>query len=249
MPAYQDNSSALASADYTGARGDQVRFRYIRNASVAIDPGSVPDLPTFTSESEDSRHLASLSYFRTLSPDWFSETRLAYTRSSNSLPSGDFEFPGLDSFPNITIEQDLDIQIGPYNVSPQRGVQNTYQIVSNLTFVRGRHTFKFGADARRNITSELFIQRQRGDYNYSTLERYLRDLSPDIQAERNTGGGVYHGNNTEFYSYFSSETKIRRNITLTLGLRHEYKGVPYGDTLQRLNAISSVPGVLTFGVP
>ena len=249
VPAYQDNSSALASADYTGAQGDQLRFRYIRNASVAVDPGSVPDLPTFTSESEDRRHLATASYFRTLSADWFNETRLAYTRSSSSLPAGDFEFPGLDSFPNITIEQDLDIQIGPYLLAPQWGIQNTYQIVNNLTYVHGRHTLKFGADARRNITSELFVQRQRGDYNYSTLERYLLDLSPDIQAERNTGGGVYNGNNTEFYSYFTSETKIRRNVTLTLGLRHEYKGVPYGDTLQQLNAISSVPGVLEFGVP
>ena len=249
VPTYQDNSSWLASVDYTGGRGDQVRFRYIRNASVAVDPGAVPDLPTFTSESKGSRHLATLSYFRTLSRDWFNETRIAFTRSSDNLPAGDFEFPGLDSFPNITIEQDLDIQIGPYNASPQRGVQNTYQGVNNMTFIRGRHTFRFGVDARRNITSELFVQRQRGDYNYSTLERFLLDLSPDIQAERNTGGGVYHGNNTEFYSYFSSETRVRPNITLTLGLRHEYKGVPYGDTLQRLNALSSVPGVLTFGVP
>lgn len=165
------------------------------------------------------------------------------------MPAGDFEFPGLDSFPYISIEQDLDIQIGPYLGSPQSGVQNTYQIVNNLTWVRGRHTLKLGVDARRSITSELFVQRQRGDYNYSTLERFLLDLSPDIQAERNTGGGVYHGNNTEFYSYFSSETKVRRNLTLTLGLRHEYKGIPYGDTLQQLNAISSVLGVLTFGIP
>ena len=249
VPTYQDNSTWLVSADYTGKGGDQLRFRSIRNAYIAVDPGSVPDLPAFTSEREGGRHLATLSYFRTLSPAWFNEARLAYTRSSDNLPAGDFEFPGLDSFPNITIEQDLDIQIGPYVVAPQRGVQNTYQAVNNLTFVSGRHTFKFGVDARRNITSELFVQRQRGDYNYSTLERYLLDLSPDIQAERNTGGGVYHGNNTEFYSYFSSETKVRRNLTLTLGLRHEYKGVPYGDTLQNLNAISSVPGVLTFRAP
>ena len=249
VPTYQNNSTWLVSTDYTQKDGDQLRFRFIHNASVAVDPGSVPDLPTFTSESEGNRHLATLSYFRTLSPAWFNETRLAYTRSSDNLPAGDFEFPGLDSFPNITIEQDLDIQIGPYVVAPQRGVQNTYQAVNNLTFVSGRHTLKFGVDARRNITSELFVQRQRGDYNYSTLERYLLDLSPDIQAERNTGGGVYHGNNTEFYSYLSSETKVRRNVTLTLGLRHEYKGIPYGDTLQQLNAISSVPGVLTFRAP
>ena len=249
VPTYQDNSTWLVSTDYTGKDGDQLRFRYIHNGSVAIDPGSVPDLPTFTSELEISQHLATLSYFRTLSPAWFSETRAAYTRSADKLPAGNFEFPGLDSFPNITIEQDLDIQIGPYAIAPQRGVQNTYQAVSNLTFVSGRHTLKFGVDARRNITSDLFVQRQRGDYNYSNLERYLVDLSPDIQAERNTGGGIYHGNNTEFYSFLSSETKIRRNLTLTLGLRHEYKGIPYGDTLQQLNAISSVPGVLTFRAP
>ena len=158
-------------------------------------------------------------------------------------------FRGWTPFRISRSSRDLYIQIGPYNASPQRGVQNPYQVVNNMTSVRGRHTLRFGVDARRNITSELFVQRQRGDYNYSTLERFLLDLSPDIQAERNTGGGVYHGNNTDFYSYFSSETRIRPNITLTLGLRHEYKGVPYGDTRQWLNAISSVPGVLTFGVP
>ncbi len=249
VPAYQNNSSALASADYTSTKGHQTRFRYIRNASVAVDPGAVPDLPSFTSESRKSQQLATLSYFRALSPSWFAEFRSAYVRSSDAFPSGDFEFPGLDSFPNISIEQDLDIQIGPYAISPQSGVQNTYQAVANLTYIRGRHTLKFGADARRNITSELFIQRQRGDYNYSTLERYLRDLSPDIQAERNTGGSVYNGNNTEFYSYFSLESKLRRNFTLTTGLRHEFKGMPYGDKLQRINAISSVPGVLEFREP
>ena len=249
VPAYEDNSSALASADYTGAGGSQTRFRFVRNASVSVDPGAAPDLPTFATESEHGQHLMTLSHFRTISPAWFAEFRGAYTRSSGGIPAGDFEFPGLDSFPNISIEQDLDIQIGPYPVSPQSGVQNTYQAVANLTYIRGRHTLKFGADARRNITSELFIQRQRGDYNYSTLERFLRDLSPDIQAERNTGGSVYNGNNTEFYSYFTTESKIQRNLTLTLGLRHEFEGVPYSDKLQRINSISSVPGVLEFREP
>ena len=249
VPAYQDNSSMVASADHTGPSGDQLRGRYIRNSSEGVDPSTAPDLPTFVATSSNDANLASLSYFRTLSPAWFSETRLAYTRYASDMPAGEFEFPGLDSFPNISIEQDLDIQIGPSLATPQSDTQNTYQIVHNLTYVRGRHTFKFGVDARRNITSTHFIQRQRGDYNYSTLERYLLDLSPDIQAERNTGGTVYNGNNTEFYSYFTSESKILRNLTLSLGLRHEFKGVPYGDKLQRVNGISSVPGVLEFREP
>ena len=249
VPTYQNNHTWLASVDYNRKGGDQLRFRTIRNASDALDPGTAPDLPTFISKSTGSRQLATLSYFRAFSPRWFNETRMGFSRSASDIPAGDFEFPGLDSFPNITIEQDLDIQIGPYEVAPQSDAQNTYQLVNNTTFIEGRNTLRFGVDARRNISSDLFVQRQRGDYNYSTLERFLLDLSPDIQAERNTGGGIYHGNNTELYWYVSSETKILRNLTLTLGLRHEYKGVPYGDKQQRLNALSSVPGVLTFGEP
>ena len=249
VPTYQSNTSWLASVDYSRPSGDQLRFRAIRNASQSVDPSTVPDLPTFVSERNLSRQLVSAAYLRPLSSRWFSETRLGYTRTNDSIPAGDFEFPGLDSFPNITIEQDLDLQIGPYPVAPQSGIQNTYQVVSNATFHGGRNTLRFGIDARRNISTELFVQRQRGDYNYSNLERYLLDLSPDIQSERNTGGGVYHGNATELYWYAASEIKLRRNLSLTLGIRHEYKGVPFSDKLQRLNAISSVPNVLEFGEP
>ena len=113
VPAWQANSPALAGADYTRETGDQSRIRFIRNSTVAIDPGTVPDPPTLTTESEDHRHPVSASCFRTISPAQFSKTRLAYTRSASNLPAGDFDFPGLDSFLETSVEQDLDIQIGP----------------------------------------------------------------------------------------------------------------------------------------
>ena len=96
-----------------------------------MDPSTARDLPTFVATSSNDANLASLSYFRTLSPAWFSETRLAYTRYASDLPAGEFEFPGLDSFPNISIEQDLDLQIGPSLATPQSDTQNTYQIVQS----------------------------------------------------------------------------------------------------------------------
>ena len=228
VPTYQNGRTRLGSVDYTGRGGDQLRFRYVDNAGDQINPSEVGDLPDFAIQSMNRRYLSKLSYFRTLSSKWFNETRLGFTRLSSSVPAGDFEFPGLDVFPNITIEQDLDIQIGPNPTSPQSGTQNTYQAVNNFTYFGGRHTVKFGVDVRRNISSSLFIQRQRGDYNYSTLERYLLDLSPDIQAERNTGGVLYSGDNTEFYGHASDAIKVRRGMTLTLGLRYEYKGIPAG---------------------
>ena len=249
VPTFQNNYNWIASIDAHPGRGGQLRFRYIDDATDAIDPETAPDLPVFVNQNRFRRKLATVAYFRPFSARWFNETRLGYSSSSTDIPAGDFEFPGLDAFPNITIEQDLDIQIGPYDDSPQIGAQTTFQAVSNLSFLSGRHTVKFGVDARRNASNDLYIQRQRGDYNYATLERFLLDLNPDIQAERNTGGSVYHGNNLEIFAYGSDAIKLTRNLTLDLGLRYEYKGVPAGDKLQRLNAISSVPGVLTFGEP
>lgn len=249
VPAFQNDRAWIVAIDSSKKNGDQVRYRFIDNSSRAIDPSAAPDLPVFVTETSSAQQLTTVSYFRSLSPRWFNESRFGFSRAMSDVPSGSFEFPGLDSFPNITIEQDLDIQIGPYDDSPQSGDQSTYQGVSNFSFLSGAHTVKFGVDFRRNTSADFYIQRQRGDYNYATLERYLLDLNPDIQSERNTGGSVYHGNNFEFYGYVTDAIKLRRNLTLDIGVRYEFKSVPEGDKLQRLNAISSVPGVLTFGEP
>ena len=72
-----------------------MRFRYIRNATAGV---AVPDLPTFTTQRTISKQLATLSYFRTLWPR-VNEDPARFHRSSDDLPAGDFEFPGLDSFP------------------------------------------------------------------------------------------------------------------------------------------------------
>jgi hypothetical protein len=141
------------------------------------------------------------------------------------------------------------LQLGPTDTAPQSGIQNTYQIVNNTTWVNGTHTFKFGIDGRKYIAPTNFVQRVRGDYNYTNLERFLLDLSPDLLAERNTGGVPYDGNQIDFFWYVQDEWKIRRNLTINIGLRHEYKGIPKGDKLQALNAISNVPGLIEFRAP
>jgi len=152
-------------------------------------------------------------------------------------------------FPNITIEEDLNTQLGPLPEAPQGGVQNTYQIVNNTTWIRGSHSIKFGVDLRNNISPQVFSQRIRGDYGYTNLERYLLDLSPDIIAERNLGQAKYYGNKHDFYWYLQDEIRVKRNITLNLGLRHEYKGIPLSDNNHDLNKGSSVPGLIEFRAP
>ncbi len=117
-------------------------------------------------------------------------------------------------FPNIQIEQDLNLQLGPYPEAPQSGSQNTYQLVDNITWIRGHQTIKAGINSRRYIAPTTFIQRLRGDYGYSTLELYLTDQGPDVLAQRNLGGRPYWGNSWDFYWFLQDEWKIRNNLPL-----------------------------------
>jgi hypothetical protein len=249
FPNYFNQYNWLASADYNLSSSDQMRFRYIQQKGDGIDITTSPKLPAFSGGRPLRQKLLTFSEYHTFSPRFFNELRLAYSKFGDNLGAGDFQFPGLDVFPNITIEEDLNTQLGPLPEAPQGGVQNTYQIVNNTTWIRGSHSIKFGVDLRNNISPQVFSQRIRGDYGYTNLERYLLDLSPDIIAERNLGQAKYYGNKHDFYWYLQDEIRVKRNITLNLGLRHEYKGIPLSDNNHDLNKGSSVPGLIEFRAP
>ncbi|HSW51262.1 MAG TPA: hypothetical protein VLH09_13850, partial [Bryobacteraceae bacterium] len=249
FPNYSNTYNWLGSVDYNLSAKDQLRFRYIASKYDGIDISVSPNLPAFSDFRQIRQRMFSLSEFHNFTPTLLNETRLSYSYYSDSIPAGNFSFPGLDVFPNIEIQQDLNLQLGPLPEAPQSGSQNTYQLVNNMTWSKGIHSIKGGVDVRKFIAPTTFIQRSRGDYLYSTLGQYLFDLEPDLLAERNVGGRPYWGNSVNFYWFVQDEMKLPRNITLTLGLRHEYKGIPADDKLQSLNSISSVPGLLEWREP
>ena len=148
---------------------------------------------------------------------------------------------------------DLGINLGPDGNAPQGGAQNLYQLVDNVSYVKGVHTFKLGFDGRKYIAYTDFVQRARGDYEYSsTGDLYLNDLSPDVLGQRNASGAVstrYYGDQTEFYGFGQDDWRVSRNLTLNLGLRYEFSSIPAGEKLQALNSAASLPGLIVFGKP
>ena len=249
FPNFTNIYNWIGNADWNISDKDRMRFRYIESRQSGIDIGTSPNLPAFANNRAIEQRLFNLSQFHTFSPTLLKELRLSYSRFSDDIPAGDFQFPGLDVFPNIEIRHDLNLQLGPLPEAPQSGTQNSYQVVNNTTWIKGSHNFKFGIDVRRYIAPTIFVQRSRVDYNYSNLDRYLLDLQPDELAQRNVGASTYWGNQWDFFWFVQDEWKLRRNFTLTLGVRHEYKGIDAGDKLQTLNSVSNVPGVLEFNAP
>lgn len=245
-PNYSNTKDLVVSGDYQFSANDRLTVRDIYNQNSAIDIAA--ELPVFYTPSPAVDHFATIQEVHNFTPSLLNELRLGFHRSTSVTSSGAFKFPGLDSFPNIQLA-DLNLQIGPDPNGPQFAIQNLYQATDNVSWTRGKHTFKFGGEFRKYIAPQQFTQRSRGDYDYNTLDLFARDFSPDQLGERSTGNSNYYGNQIGFYWFANDNWKIRQNLTLNLGLRYEYTTVPLTERLQSLNQIANDPGLITFGQP
>jgi hypothetical protein len=246
-PSFSNFDVLTTSTDWTISPKDSFRGRYIYNKFTGIDTAA--SLPAFYQPIPNRFHLMALSEFHNFTPSLINEARIGYNRYYNITPSGDFTYPGVDSFPTIYTYDVGFLEIGPDGNAPQSTVQNLYQFTDNITWVKGKHSLKFGFDGRKYISPQSFTQRVRGDYEYDGLTEFLHDLTPTAFGERSTGNFFYYGDQTSFYGYANDVYRISEKLSLNYGLRYEFTAVPTGERPQSLNAKASVPGLIVFGVP
>lgn len=244
-PAYENFRFWMTSADYNISDRDQIRGRYMTQRFDG--PDTRANLPQFYTPVINTAHLAGLTHYHTFSAAMTNELRFGYQRRNDAFPVDGFSYPGLDAFPNLGFA-DLGLEIGPFGSFPQSTRANVYQLANNFSWVRGRSTWKFGYDGRKINSSNFFVQRSRGDYQYQSLERFLQDLSPET-GERSVGGYPFIGNLLSHYWYANNDFRLRPNLTLNIGIRYEFVDVPTGSKQQSLNAAASVPGLLEFRAP
>jgi hypothetical protein len=247
---YFTNIDALTtSVDYTITQKDSLRLRYIYNTEGTTDIAA--NLPTFWVSTPYKWHLFALSEYHTFTPNLINEFRLGFNRYDNTLTAGNFSYPGLDVFPNLQFYDQGYISIGPDGNAPQFTIQNLYQATDNLSYSKGRQTFKFGFDGRKFISPQGFTQRARGDYEWANLDQFLHDLAPDQNgfAERSAGNQTYYGDQTAFYGYGNDTWRATPKLTFNIGLRYEFTSVPVGERAQALNSVASVPGLISFHAP
>ncbi len=247
-PNFDNNYNAIVAIDWNISNTDQLRGRYIYNKTTGVDINAA--LPVFYGPEPILNHMISLSEFHNFSPTMENELRLSYMRHNQQVPPGSFTFPGLNTFPNLTIDELGSLQIGPDPNAPSGGIQNLSQFQEAVTKTWGRHTFKAGYNFTDVILSSFFVQRVRGDYEYSSLELFLTDTQPDVFGERTFGAttGVPEGF-LQHAAYFNDDFRVRSNLTLNLGLRYEYVTVPVASRAQQYSAIADLPGNIQFNNP
>jgi hypothetical protein len=247
-PNFQNSKFLTTSGDLNITAKDQLRGRYIWNNVAGLDIAA--GLPTFWTSLPTKYYLATVTEYHQFSPTVQNEARIGYNRFYQVITSGGLTFsPAVGTFPNLTFIDLGQLNLGPDPNAPQGTIQNTYQFSDALSWTKGRHSAKFGFEARKVISPQFFIQRSRGDYYYNSLYQYMTDGQPDNFAERSTGGSPYYGDQTAWYWFAQDNWRVTQNFTVNLGVRYEYTTIPFTQRLQKLNAIASVPGLVDFREP
>jgi len=245
-PAWENFENFVQSVDFNASGKDQLRGRYVFNKLDEIDTQAT--LPAFYLVQPFRWYLFTLGEYHTFTPAVLNEFRIGFNRYSNTTPTGNFAYPGLDAFPNVLLNDLGGVNIGPDPNGPQFTIQNLYSAVDNVTWTKGAHAFKFGGEFREYISPQSFTQRQRGDYEYNSTQMFLEDFTPDIIGERSSGSVTYYGNQKALYWYANDNWKVTSHLALNLGLRYEYTTNPTGENLNALNSISDTPSIIVGGV-
>jgi len=243
-PNFQREHDAQFNTDYTLGH-HQLGGRFTFNQEKFIFPAGIP-LPVWNQNEPVNNRKVAFTDAWTARNNVVNDLRLQY--SYYFLGLQDPCTPGVSCQPDITLN-DLYSAATTGVADNQSQKQSSYQLKDNLSWVHGKHTFKFGGEYNHFIYPQFFLPRSVGDYAYSSTSAFINDEVPDVRALRNAGSGFFLGTQSLMAGFAQDDFKVTPRLTLNLGVRYEFWTNPVGDEEWVKNAISDVPGVITFRNP
>jgi len=162
-------------------------------------------------ESQQPQSIA-LQLQRTFSPSLLNEVKLGVNRvprredNLGAFDDIEFSIPSLSTVPRH--EQ-------------QAEIGTTASLIDNVSFFKGRHSLKFGAEVRKiwmNVgwTPSIGV-------SFDSVDDFINNRVDNIGIDE--GLPMMGGRRTYYYGYAQDEWKVRPNLTLSLGARYEYYSV------------------------
>ncbi len=239
----------LAQLNTDAQLGDQNRLslRLSYGKPTSVEAGPLPTDAFNATRTPGLTKRATLSHVWTPASNLINELRFGYSKYQDIVEVTVPQAPGAgDIFGNYIIN-DLSLEIGPTSQYPQTTTLTTFQALDTVTLIRGSHTWKAGAEFRHMTSNAGFLPRARGEYAYSGLDSFVRDLLPDggNGALRGAGTEAFAGDRSALYAFVQDSWRLTPRLTLDLGLRYELTDVPKDSALQDLNAIASIDDLRT----
>jgi hypothetical protein len=190
---------------------------------------------------------AGVTWSHTFSPTILNQARMAYVRHTSNFP-GD---PSVDGMPSTLVAFDEpSIGFGNNAGIPQFFTENEFIYKDDLSVTKGKHNFKGGAEYRRTRNGSSFDSYKNGYNIDADTEDLLTDATFTNNVENYFIGGPVFGSIIETFAslnpqtgqlpvyyrgfranevamYIQDDWRIRPRLTVNLGVRWEYFGVPH----------------------
>ncbi|HXW05458.1 MAG TPA: carboxypeptidase regulatory-like domain-containing protein [Vicinamibacterales bacterium] len=146
----------------------------------------------------------------------------AFDASSETIPSLEITELGMTGFNAAANRTAIGLAVN----LPQFRHNDTYQFQNNLTWVRGNHVMKTGADVRYQYVKSFFFPTIRGLLRYATLQSFMNDVAEAANINKPLPGGeeVNYYRWWDQYYYAQDEWRLHPTLTLNLGVRYELSG-------------------------
>lgn len=228
-----------ARADHRFSDSDSLFGRYTFDDASRLTPSNIN---ARQDESTRSQFLT-LAYDRIFSPALINRFNFGFSRTL--LFAGSIPFPGLE---RVTFTSSpvgfgaLDVgglgATGGGATDPRLFITNSFQYKDDTTYVKGRHSLKFGMSFERLQHNLLSPRQPAGQFIFESLGDLLANRPQEARLAT-LENFDRHVRQNLVGLYLQDDFKLLDNLTLNLGVRYEFITVPVeraGRTPQALGA-------------
>ena len=259
-----DGNNLIAKIDHQISASESLTGRYAFSQSTQVFPlgnlgsGAASRLAQFAQTSPARVQVISASLLSTFSSSRINEVRFGYSRYRTSFEPKDAAFDpksiGIDfgtgklSLPEIDFGGTFE-NLGASAFLPHGRTSGSFQFLDNFTWVRGRHTIKFGGEVRRIIIDSFNDGLSRGQIEFSsstfgppnsvcpftgaaasncsdsavtTLANFYLGKTSSVAASAGNTQRTTYNNGLSFFA--QDDFRATPTLILNLGLRWEYFG-------------------------
>jgi Carboxypeptidase regulatory-like domain len=236
-------NNGVIKGDYAPGPHNHISGMYFKSESIqTVNQTSGELLPMWELNLSDDSTMFEGAWTWTPNSTWVNDVRFGDVYFDNStllgdrnmLPSNPYPSgygmptgvtnPAFGGLPEMTFTGFTGV-LGSGTRGPStRGPEGSANLVDNVSYLHGKHSFKFGFEYVDIIYDGIASDQAEGQIKFSGLQPFLSGTT--------NGGTIIVGNaQTDFRShwfggFFQDDWRITPKVILNLGLRYEYEGSP-----------------------